>query len=78
MASKHSIKTRDNTSIALNYDQNSCILVACDNMYTMELKDEFVFVNFFFHPNFLSFVTKLSHGICFRRFSCKMFLVTKN
>ncbi len=36
--------------ICLNCDQNSYIVVACDNTYTMELKDELVFVDFFFHP----------------------------
>jgi hypothetical protein len=25
-------------------------IVACDNMYTMESKDELVFVDFFVHP----------------------------
>ncbi len=29
--------------------KNSHILVACDNMYTMESKDELIFVDFF-HP----------------------------
>jgi hypothetical protein len=28
---------------------NSCIIIACDNMYTIESKDELVFVEFFFH-----------------------------
>jgi hypothetical protein len=42
--------TRDNTSFAFNCDQNHFILVTCDNMYTMKLKDELVFVDFFFHP----------------------------
>jgi hypothetical protein len=36
--------------------KNNRISVACDNMYTMESKDEFVFVNFFVHPIPLSFV----------------------
>jgi hypothetical protein len=43
------IGTCDNTSIAFDYDQNNCILVTCDNTYTMESKDEFVFVDVFFH-----------------------------
>jgi hypothetical protein len=42
--------TCGNTSFAFNCDQNSCILVACDNVYTMESMDEFVFVDFSFHP----------------------------
>ncbi len=37
------------TSFAFNCDQNSCILVACDNTYTMELMGDFVFVDLFFH-----------------------------
>ncbi len=36
--------------ICFNCDQNSFIVVACDNMYTIESKDELVFVDFFFHP----------------------------
>ncbi len=36
--------------ICLNCDQNSCIVVTCDNTYTMESKDELVFVDLFFHP----------------------------
>jgi hypothetical protein len=42
--------TCGNTSFAFNCDQNNCILIPCDNMYIMESKDEFVFVEFFFHP----------------------------
>jgi len=42
--------TCGNTSFTLNRDQNSRILIACDNTYTMESKDEFVFVDFFIHP----------------------------
>jgi hypothetical protein len=42
--------TDGSTSFALNCDQNSCTLVACDNMYRMESNDELVFVDFFFHP----------------------------
>jgi hypothetical protein len=45
--------------ICLYYDQNSCIIVACENMYTMESKDEFVFVDFFFDLYNL-FVTNVS------------------
>ncbi len=29
---------------------NNRIIVAFDNTYTMESKDEFVFIDFFFHP----------------------------
>jgi hypothetical protein len=47
------------TSFAFNNDQNNSILVACDNMYTMESKDELVIVDFFFHPIPLSFVTNI-------------------
>jgi hypothetical protein len=36
------------------------ILVACDNTYTMESKDELVFVDFFIHPIPLSFVTNIT------------------
>jgi len=53
--------------IALNYDQNSCILVTCDNTYTMESKDEMYLLIFFFIQYPLSFVTNLSHATCFRR-----------
>ncbi len=38
------------TSFAHIYDQNNCILVACDNTYIMKSKDELVFVSFFFPP----------------------------
>jgi hypothetical protein len=31
--------------ICLNCDQNSCIVIACDNTYIMESKDELVFAN---------------------------------
>ncbi len=58
--------TYGNTSFALNYDQNSCILVTCDNTYIMESKDEFVFVDFFFIQYLLSFTINLSHVICLR------------
>jgi hypothetical protein len=44
------IVTNGNTSFAPNSDENSCILVTCDNTYTMESKDELVFVDFFVHP----------------------------
>ncbi len=39
--------TCGNTSFAFNCDQNSCILIACDNMYTMESKDEMYLLIFF-------------------------------
>ncbi len=35
--------------ICFNCDQNSCIVVACDNTYTMKSKNEHVYVDFFFH-----------------------------
>ncbi len=44
------IGTCGNTSFAFNNEQNSHILVACANTYTMESKDELVFVAFFFYP----------------------------
>jgi hypothetical protein len=44
------IGTRDNTSFACNSDQNSYILIACDNMYTTKSKDEFIFDDFFIYP----------------------------
>jgi len=44
------IGTRDNTSFAFNNDQNSRILIACDNMYTTKSKGEFIFDDFFIHP----------------------------
>jgi hypothetical protein len=47
---KLNIGTHGNASFALNNEQNSYILVACDNMHIMELKDELVFVDFFIHP----------------------------
>jgi len=46
--------------ICLNCDQNSYIVVTRDNTYTMEVKDELVFVDFFFHPIFLMFATNVS------------------
>ncbi len=54
------IMTCGNTWFASNSDQNSCILVACDNMYTMESKDEVVFVDFFIHSMPLSFATNIT------------------
>ncbi len=39
--------THGNLSFSLNYDKKNRILVVCDNMYTMESKDELVFVDFF-------------------------------
>jgi len=38
--------TRGSTWFAFNRDQNSCILVACDNTYTMESKDEMYLLTF--------------------------------
>jgi hypothetical protein len=43
------IGTYGNTPFALNNDQNNHILITCDNTYTMESKDELVFVDFFVH-----------------------------
>ncbi len=36
--------------ICLNCDQNSCIVIARDNTYTMESKDKIVFIDYFFDP----------------------------
>jgi len=44
------------------------MLIACDNMYTMESKDELVFVDFFVHPISLSFATNIT---------CNLFKVIK-
>jgi hypothetical protein len=44
--------TRGSTSFALNCDQNSCILVACDNTYTMKSKDEMYLLTFFSYNTF--------------------------
>jgi hypothetical protein len=63
----------DNTSFVFNSDQNSYILVACDNMYTMESKDEFLFVDFFFHQHPLSFATNI---VCDLSKATKGILVT--
>jgi hypothetical protein len=41
------IEACSNTSFAFKSDQNSCILITCDNTYIMESKDELVFVDFF-------------------------------
>jgi uncharacterized membrane protein YjgN (DUF898 family) len=41
-------KTHGSTSFAFNCDQNNCILVTCDNMYTMESKDEMYLLTFSF------------------------------
>jgi hypothetical protein len=68
------MKTRGSTSFALNCDQNSCILVTCDNTYTMESKDEMYLLIFFFIQYLLSFATNLSHTTCL---SYKMSLTTK-
>jgi hypothetical protein len=35
-------------------------IIACENMYTMELKDELIFVDFFVHPIPLSLVTNIT------------------
>jgi hypothetical protein len=43
--------------ICLHCDQNSYILVACDNTYTMESKDEMYLLTFFFKQYSLSFAT---------------------
>ncbi len=53
--------------ICFQCDQNSYILVACDNMYTMESKDEMYLLTFSFIQYSLSFVTSLSHATCLRR-----------
>jgi hypothetical protein len=47
-------------SFVFNSDQNGHILVACDNTYTMESKDELVFVDFFVPPIPLSFATNIT------------------
>jgi hypothetical protein len=62
------IGTHDNTSFALNNDKNNHILIACDNKYTMESKDELEFVKFFFIQYLLSFVTNIA---------CDLFKATK-
>ncbi len=43
------IGTSGSTSFAFNCDQNSRILFTCDNTYTVESKDDFIFVELFFH-----------------------------
>ncbi len=45
--------------ICLNYEQNSCIVVRCDNMFIMESRDELVFVDLFLSSN-TSFVINVS------------------
>jgi hypothetical protein len=57
---KVNIGTHGRTSLPLNSDQNSLILITCDNMFTMESKDELVFVDFFFHLIPLSFVINIT------------------
>jgi len=42
-------------------------LVTCDNMYTMESKDEMYLVIFSFIQYLLSFATNLSHATCLRQ-----------
>jgi hypothetical protein len=72
------IGTRGNTSFAPNNDQNSCILIACDNTYTMESKDELIFVDFFVHPSCC--LQLISHVTCpkwLKDFSCKCCLQLK-
>jgi hypothetical protein len=56
------------------------IAVACDNMYTMESKDELVFVDFFFIQYRLSFATnvscnlsKLTNEIFVTNFACNYY-----
>jgi hypothetical protein len=53
--------------ICFNCDQNSCIIVACDNMYTMKSKDEFVFVDFFLSSNTPCCLQLMSHVTCPRQ-----------
>ncbi len=55
--------THDNTSFAFNCDQNSYILIACDNTYTMELYDELIFVDFSFIQYPLSFATNIAYDL---------------
>ncbi len=50
-----------------NCDQNSCIVITCDNTYTMESKDELLFVDFLFHPITPYRLQLMSHAICPRR-----------
>ena len=68
------------TSLALNCDKNSCILVACDNTYTMKSKDEMYLLTFFSYNTFchlrLIYHMRLVLGN-YRDFSCKMSLATK-
>jgi hypothetical protein len=42
-------------------------LVACDNKYTMESKDEMYLLTFSFIEYLLSFAINLSHATCLRR-----------
>jgi hypothetical protein len=49
--------------ICLNSNQNSCIIIKCDNMCTMKSKDELIFVNIFFHPIPLVIATNVSCGL---------------
>jgi hypothetical protein len=71
------IGTHGSTSFAFNSDQNNCILVACDNTYTMESKDELTIVDFFIHPLLLSFainitcnLSKVTKGILVTNVTC--------
>jgi hypothetical protein len=59
--------THGSTWFAFNCDQNSCILVTCDNTYTMKSKDEMYLLTFSFIQYSLSFATSLSHATCLRR-----------
>ncbi len=80
----YNIGTCGNTSFALNSDQNSCILITCDNTYTMESKDEFAFVDIFVHPIPLSFginitcnLLKVIKGILVANVACDLNLIIK-
>ncbi len=78
------MKTRGSTSFVINCDQNSCILVTCDNTYTMQSKDEMYLLIFFHTIPFViynQFITcdlsqatkRILIAKCFLRlkFSCK-------
>ncbi len=59
--------THGNISFAFNYDQNGCILVVFDNMYTMESKDELVFIDFFLSSNTFCYLRLILDVICSRQ-----------
>jgi hypothetical protein len=61
------MKTHGSTSFALNCVENSCILIACDNTYTMESKDKMYLLTFSFIQYPLPFATNLSHATCLRQ-----------